>query len=109
MRAILIACLIAFGTFTAAAQQTPLPATDLTAAEITAFIRGLEPEGVPHCQPVVGVATRPDPVPRARVERIVAAALEPGAVASEVARAAGHLPLGTFDRQLGRLEGAQRL
>jgi predicted nucleic-acid-binding protein len=27
----------------------------------------------------------------------------------EVARKAGHLPLGTFDRELGRLEGAQRL
>jgi predicted nucleic acid-binding protein len=27
----------------------------------------------------------------------------------EVARAAGHLPLGTFDRDLGRLDGGQRL
>ena len=27
----------------------------------------------------------------------------------ETARKAGHLPLGTFDRQLGKLEGAQRL
>ena len=27
----------------------------------------------------------------------------------EVARKAGHLPLGTFDRDLGRLSGAQRL
>ena len=27
----------------------------------------------------------------------------------EVARKAGHVPLGTFDRDLGRLEGAQRL
>jgi len=27
----------------------------------------------------------------------------------EVARKAGHTPLGTFDRDLGRLEGAQRL
>jgi predicted nucleic-acid-binding protein len=27
----------------------------------------------------------------------------------EVASKAGHLPLGTFDRQLGSLEGAQRL
>ena len=27
----------------------------------------------------------------------------------EVARKAGHLPLGTFDRGLGRIEGAQRL
>lgn len=27
----------------------------------------------------------------------------------EVARKAGHLPLGTFDRGLGKLEGAQRL
>jgi predicted nucleic-acid-binding protein len=27
----------------------------------------------------------------------------------EVARKAGHLPLGTFDRNLGKLEGAQRL
>ncbi|MGH9768984.1 MAG: PIN domain-containing protein [Blastocatellia bacterium] len=27
----------------------------------------------------------------------------------EVARKAGHLPLGTFDRNLGKLEGAQKL
>lgn len=27
----------------------------------------------------------------------------------ELARKAGHLPLGTFDRRLGRLEGARRL
>jgi len=27
----------------------------------------------------------------------------------EVARKAGHLPLGTFDRELGRLSGAERL
>ena len=27
----------------------------------------------------------------------------------EVARKAGHLPLGTFDRDLGKLDGAQRL
>jgi predicted nucleic-acid-binding protein len=27
----------------------------------------------------------------------------------EVARKAGHLPLGTFDRRLGQLEGAQKL
>jgi len=27
----------------------------------------------------------------------------------EIARKAGHLPLGTFDRELGKLEGAQRL
>jgi predicted nucleic-acid-binding protein len=27
----------------------------------------------------------------------------------EVARKAGHLPLGTFDRNLAKLEGAQRL
>ena len=27
----------------------------------------------------------------------------------EVARKAGHLPLGTFDRELGKLEGTQRL
>ncbi len=27
----------------------------------------------------------------------------------ELARSAGHLPLGTFDRALGKLEGAQRL
>jgi predicted nucleic-acid-binding protein len=27
----------------------------------------------------------------------------------EIARKAGHLPLGTFDRALGRLEGAERL
>lgn len=27
----------------------------------------------------------------------------------EIARKAGHLPLGTFDRNLGRIDGAQRL
>jgi predicted nucleic-acid-binding protein len=27
----------------------------------------------------------------------------------EIARKAGHLPLGTFDRDLGKLEGAQKL
>jgi predicted nucleic-acid-binding protein len=27
----------------------------------------------------------------------------------EIARRAGHLPLGTFDRDLGRLDGAERL
>jgi predicted nucleic acid-binding protein len=27
----------------------------------------------------------------------------------EVARKAGHLPLGTFDRRLGKMEGAQGL
>jgi predicted nucleic acid-binding protein len=27
----------------------------------------------------------------------------------EIARRAGHLPLGTFDRDLGKLDGAQRL
>jgi hypothetical protein len=27
----------------------------------------------------------------------------------EVARKAGHLPLGTFDRALGKLKGAERL
>ena len=27
----------------------------------------------------------------------------------EVARKAGHIPVGTFDRELGRLEGVQRL
>ena len=27
----------------------------------------------------------------------------------EMARRAGHLPLGTFDRQLGKVEGAQKL
>jgi predicted nucleic-acid-binding protein len=27
----------------------------------------------------------------------------------EIARKAGHLPLGTFDRQLAKLDGAQRL
>ena len=27
----------------------------------------------------------------------------------EIARKAGHLPLGTFDRKLGRLDGAQKL
>ncbi len=27
----------------------------------------------------------------------------------EIARAAGHLPIGTFDRDLGKLAGAQRL
>ena len=27
----------------------------------------------------------------------------------EIARRAGHLPVGTFDRQLAKLEGAQKL
>jgi hypothetical protein len=27
----------------------------------------------------------------------------------ETARKAGHIPLGTFDRYLGRIDGAQRL
>jgi predicted nucleic acid-binding protein len=27
----------------------------------------------------------------------------------EVSRKAGHLPLGTFDRELGKLDGVQRL
>ena len=27
----------------------------------------------------------------------------------EIARKAGHLPLGTFDRHLGRIEGTQKL
>jgi hypothetical protein len=27
----------------------------------------------------------------------------------EIARKAGHLPLGTFDRDLGKIDGAQRL
>jgi predicted nucleic-acid-binding protein len=27
----------------------------------------------------------------------------------ELARKAGHVPLGTFDRELGKLDGAQRL
>jgi predicted nucleic acid-binding protein len=27
----------------------------------------------------------------------------------EIARKAGHVPLGTFDRQLARLDGAQKL
>jgi predicted nucleic-acid-binding protein len=27
----------------------------------------------------------------------------------EVARKAGHIPVGTFDRELGRLEGVQRI
>jgi predicted nucleic-acid-binding protein len=49
----------------------------------------------------------------------VAAALEhfrkrpklgfPDCLVLEVARKAGHLPLGTFDRDLGKLDGAQRL
>jgi predicted nucleic-acid-binding protein len=30
-------------------------------------------------------------------------------LALEIARKAGHLPLGTFNRDLGRLEGAERL
>ena len=38
MRAILITCVIVFGTLPATGQQPPLPATDLTAAEVTAFI-----------------------------------------------------------------------
>jgi predicted nucleic-acid-binding protein len=32
-----------------------------------------------------------------------------GCLVLEVARKAGHLPLGTFDRPLGRLEGAEAL
>ncbi|HVL66612.1 MAG TPA: type II toxin-antitoxin system VapC family toxin [Vicinamibacterales bacterium] len=50
---------------------------------------------------------------------VVAAALEqftrrssPGftdCLLLEIARKAGHLPLGTFERQLGRLDGAERL
>lgn len=50
---------------------------------------------------------------------VVAAAIEhyrtkagmtfPDCLVLEVARKVGHLPLGTFDRQLGRLDGAQRL
>jgi predicted nucleic-acid-binding protein len=50
---------------------------------------------------------------------VVAAALaryraKPGIALSdclvlEIARKAGHVPLGTFDRQLARLDGAQRL
>ena len=27
----------------------------------------------------------------------------------EIARKAGHLPLGTFDRELGKIDGAKRL
>jgi predicted nucleic-acid-binding protein len=33
----------------------------------------------------------------------------PDCLVLEVARKAGHLPLGTFDRDLGKLEGAQRI
>lgn len=33
----------------------------------------------------------------------------PDCLMLEVARKAGHLPLGTFDRNLGKLEGAERL
>ena len=33
----------------------------------------------------------------------------PDCLILEVARKAGHLPLGTFDRDLGRLEGTERL
>jgi len=50
---------------------------------------------------------------------VVAAALElfrsrpalgfSGCLLLELARKAGHLPLGTFDRTLGRLEGAEKL
>jgi predicted nucleic-acid-binding protein len=50
---------------------------------------------------------------------VVAAALEryrtrsgpgfPDCLVLEVARKAGHLPLGTFDRRLGKLDGVQRL
>ncbi len=32
-----------------------------------------------------------------------------GCLVLEIARKAGHLPLGTFDRDLGKLEGAERL
>lgn len=33
----------------------------------------------------------------------------PDCLVLEIARKAGHLPLGTFDRSLARLDGAQRL
>jgi predicted nucleic acid-binding protein len=33
----------------------------------------------------------------------------PDRLVLEIARKAGHLPLGTFDRGLAKLEGAQRL
>jgi predicted nucleic-acid-binding protein len=33
----------------------------------------------------------------------------PDCLVLEVARKAGHLPLGTFDRRLGKLDGAQKL
>jgi len=33
----------------------------------------------------------------------------PDCLILELARKAGHLPLGTFDRRLGRVEGAQKL
>ena len=47
MRAVLITCLIVFVTFTAAAQQRPtLPATDLPAAEIDAFIDKLPKDAI---------------------------------------------------------------
>jgi hypothetical protein len=45
MRAILIACVIVFGTV-AAAQQPSLPATDLTSAEIDAFIDKLPKDAI---------------------------------------------------------------
>ena len=45
MRTILIACLIVFGAV-AAAQQPPLPAADLTAAEINAFIDKLPKDAI---------------------------------------------------------------
>ena len=46
MRAILITCVIVFGTLAVTAQQPPLPATDLTNAEITAFIDKLPKDAI---------------------------------------------------------------
>src|SRR5436190_11701681 len=46
MRTIITISLIALGALTAAAQQPPLPATDLTSAEINAFIDKLPKDAI---------------------------------------------------------------
>ncbi len=49
MRSILTACLVVLVAFTAAAQQPPLPATDVTSAEITAT-----PQFIPQMFVILG-------------------------------------------------------
>jgi mannose-6-phosphate isomerase-like protein (cupin superfamily) len=46
MRAAISGCLVVFVALTTAAQQAPLPATDVTAAEITAFIDKLPKDAI---------------------------------------------------------------